>query len=65
MLQKRYVFAGMYVPVYNRNCILGSFVSALSNFGPESFRPGSFRPESFGPGSFRPNLVGRFGLIFN
>ena len=30
-------------------------VSALSRFGPGSFRPGSFRP----------NLVGRFGLIFS
>ena len=26
---------------------LGSFVSALTHFGPESFRPGSFRSESF------------------
>ena len=30
-------------------------VSALSRFGPGSFRPGTFRP----------NLVGRFGLIFS
>ena len=45
-------------------------VSALSRFGPGSFRPWLFRPwffrpGRFGPGSFRPNLVGRFGLIFS
>ena len=45
---------------YSRNCILGSFVSALSHFGLDRF--GLIR---FGPRSFRPNLVGCFGLIFN
>ena len=51
-------------------------VSALSRFGPESFRSlvvsawvvsvlGRFGLGRFGPGSFRPNLVGRFGLIFS
>ena len=38
---------------YNRNCILGSTVSALSRFG----------LGRFGPEAFRPDLVGRFGLI--
>ena len=48
----------------------GSFrprvVSALSRFGPGSFRPGSFRPwvvwAKFG-GSFRPNFFELSGLL--
>ena len=53
----------------------GSFrprvVSALSRFGPGSFRPGSFRPGSFRPwvvsaqfgGSFRPNFFSTIRLV--
>ena len=53
----------------------GSFrprvVSALSRFGPGSFRPESFRPGSFRPwvvsaqfsGSFRPNFLQLSGLL--
>ena len=47
---------------YNRNCILGSFVSALRHFGNELFRLGRFGLNRFGPWSFRSNLVDRFGL---
>ena len=52
----------------------GSFrprvVSAMSRFGPWSFRPGSFRPGSFRSGSIRPWVVsahfgGSFRAVFS
>ena len=40
-------------------------VSAVSRFGPESFRPWVVSAGSFRPGLFRPYFrVGRFGLIW-
>ena len=56
--------------IEGRSTIWSRVVSALSRFGPESFRSwvvsalSRFDPGSFRLGSFRPNLVGRFGLIF-
>ena len=49
--------------------ILQRVVSALSRFGPGSFRPGSFRPELFWPwvvlanfgGLFRPDFFQPYG----
>ena len=60
----------LYCPCHGNGSFRPRVVSALSRFGPESFRPWvvSAWVDSalgrFGPGSFRPNSVSRFGIFF-